>query len=851
MAVFGLGSYDEPIVLSDDEDATHVENELNRWNDSPSSSPHISLVVKDHSAYLSPLPIMAVPVPTLPTTVARQKRKRQESVVASGSNASASDRPAKKKKKKQKQKVPQDSGRLGKSDQDSLHHSEYRSIPARYWDVYLSGGDSHRTADFSQAASGHSMRSITTPEGHPLVSAPPYWPSSTERRNHDSHHAQYSSLPHASEDGPLRYPPDVHTRGYPTLPPQPLPAPRPPKSVSGAHRSPVQVASFSSVYLSQVDTPLREVSSTLDESLRRLQVLSASLIADTTSSLAPIPAKPRVASSHTTHDKRRIGKLNDKANAACFDLGSPSLLPSTSSTLPPPVAGRTVILAHLPKKFRQANFVTKWAQRFGAVTRLELDSKPGKALVEYRQAAHAEAAFTSFKLHGEGREHIRVYWYKGAGSSLSVPATRTSRTDIEEGEIEEGELLEAANVYVTTKSKKKKGKKKAQAVEKRPHDPAPIVPRRLTHGNTIASSSSRYSARPVVPPLPPPRPPLEERFSDAPVVAEDNVSEEEMDMDSEDDYPEQLSASSSPPLLATLLPVSPGGLDAGSWEVDMDLAMSSPTASFAHLPPSIASRRTSFKRSRSPPILSAEGHRPGSLISIPEPRPHGQSLEATETPKFSNAKLPTSDSSGLSATPEPATPAMDECIVSLMNDATPLVCEDHNTAISLDDLAVSFINESIQGVTALIPQPQPMKLPPLPIPHPLPPKPPSPTVLTPQSHVVSPTMSIPTPQLSESVQLQVRKKRLEEYIAASKELLGKISVAKTKSEKNMFMRLLKERQLAMDHDLRGGPASPSTPGARVASAMPIPVSKSTPFRWPQTPREVVIDISDDEADGAS
>lgn len=30
MAVFGLGSHDEPIVVSDDEDATHVENELNR-----------------------------------------------------------------------------------------------------------------------------------------------------------------------------------------------------------------------------------------------------------------------------------------------------------------------------------------------------------------------------------------------------------------------------------------------------------------------------------------------------------------------------------------------------------------------------------------------------------------------------------------------------------------------------------------------------------------------------------------------------------------------------------------------------------------------------------------------------
>ncbi|KAH9852374.1 hypothetical protein C2E23DRAFT_885867 [Lenzites betulinus] len=852
MAVSGLGSFDEPIVLSDDEDATHVENELNRWNDSPSSSTQNSPVATDYVAY--PPQSTLAPAPIHTAAAASKKRKRQECAVASGSVPSTLERRG--KKKKQKQKAHQDPGHPGKSTPESVLQYELRNTPARQWTTSRMGADPYHPTDTTNEHVA--MRSITAVDTRHPIGAPPYWSLDQARGYYEQYHAQHSSALYTSHDGPSRCLPSGDTT-YPPLHPPPPPAPpssRIPKCTSTAPRSLFDPVS-SSVYLSQQDAPYGEVSSTLEESLRRLHDLSASLMAKTgssaTSTTVPLPVLP-----HTELDKRKIGRLNDTANAAHFDLKSPTLLPSPQPTLSFPVTGRTIVLAHLPKKFRNMDFVTKWARRFGVVARLELEPKPGKALVEYEQTAHAKAAFTSLRLRGEGREHIRVYWYKGTASSLSGLAVAT---DIEEGEIEEGEVVEVANVPVTTKpKKKKKGKKKAQAVERRLVDLVPVAPYQPTHDRTGQSFPSQVAARSVQAPFLPPRPPLEERFSDAPLI--DTTGEEEMDMDSEDDYLEQLSVTSSPPLLTTVLAVPLSEADIQDWEVDMDVALSSPAAGFAQLPSPTTSQHASFRGSRSSSLSSADERRTSLAVSPLEPREPGQPHLATKPTELSNGQPAASTSVGSSATPEPATPdtlslgpalasiivSNSESIVSSVAKAMP---SSHNSAINLDDLAVSFITETIQGVTAL--PPSPPKLPAPVSAHPLPSKPPSPTAPVFEPRTAPPAMSLSTPtppQLSESVQLQARKKRLEQHITASKELLAKIAVAKTKSEKMMFMRLLKERQLAMDNDLRSGPASPSTPGARVAPATPTPVSKSTPFRWPQTAREMIIDISDSESDGA-
>ncbi|OBZ67785.1 hypothetical protein A0H81_12185 [Grifola frondosa] len=64
-----------------------------------------------------------------------------------------------------------------------------------------------------------------------------------------------------------------------------------------------------------------------------------------------------------------------------------------------------------------------------------MDVKAGKGFVEFASAAQADAAYNSPRLPGgEGREHIRVWWFRrdNAGGAK----------EMEEGELEEGELPE-------------------------------------------------------------------------------------------------------------------------------------------------------------------------------------------------------------------------------------------------------------------------------------------------------------------------------------------------------------------------------------------------------------------------
>ncbi|KAF7795642.1 hypothetical protein EIP86_006807 [Pleurotus ostreatoroseus] len=93
---------------------------------------------------------------------------------------------------------------------------------------------------------------------------------------------------------------------------------------------------------------------------------------------------------------------------------------------PLPEPRRTLIMDPLPKKYRNASFVRWWAMRFGpqdAVTlRIEVDG--GKALVEFATPDVARAAFNSPRIYGEGKEHIRVWWYR-------------ADLELEEGEIDE------------------------------------------------------------------------------------------------------------------------------------------------------------------------------------------------------------------------------------------------------------------------------------------------------------------------------------------------------------------------------------------------------------------------------
>ncbi|EIW54830.1 uncharacterized protein TRAVEDRAFT_73928 [Trametes versicolor FP-101664 SS1] len=839
MAVFGLGSHDEPIVVSDDEDATHVENELNRWNGSSPSSSSSSPVVREylHAPYRPIIQAAPAYAPTLPTVHLNQKRKRQEIDSASGSALSHPIADAPGRRTKKKQKARQDASLATQHARvASLKYEQY-DRSERHWSTAWSGNDWTYPPGYLPAQHAPGLDSTLDAD------VPMYRMSDMGRGHPDPLRVPYPPVSYSQQAGPSWHPPD----------------------------------------------------SALGDSLRRLQALSDSLVAKSIGPSMPVstqtsPPPPNVATPPTDTDKRHIGKFDDKTNAASFDLHSPTLLSPSTPALPPPTLSRTVVVAHLPKKFRHLDFVTSWAERFGVITRLELDPKPGKALVEYESAAHAEAAFASFKLRGGGKEHIRVYWYRGSPASVSTSAARHSYADVEEGELEEGEVLEGVITPAPpkTRSKKKKGKKKAQLLEQRLTDLAPVPPYKLTQVISLRSDAA-YAAPPSISPT---RPSLEERFTDAPVLDSrgwEGDMEAEMEMDSEDDDLQRFSPLGSPQLLATLISTPFEDADSEDWEADMDVEASSPIREETPPLPLSPPRQTSpsalrprfLKRPRALSPSSLEEHRPSPAASAAEDRRKGlesaiATSKARPTP-WSSVTAPSAISSGTSATSEPVTPfdilenphapvaivvssepVVSPAMITAHDAAAPSAAKIDKPAISLEDLAVSFITESIQSAVAPAPlRPPESSLPPKPstLPsRPLLADPPLLQIPVPRlpvlSHPSAPSATS-TPQLSGAAQLLAKKKRLEDHITASKELLGKIAVCKSKAEKATLMRLLKEKQRAMDVEMNGGHAPPSTPGASVAPATPTPAPKATPFRWPQTARELIIDISDSEDEAAS
>ncbi|KAI0641318.1 hypothetical protein C8Q79DRAFT_302095 [Trametes meyenii] len=866
----GVGSYFEPIfIYSDEEDAADVENELDRWNDSPSGSIKESPVLSYTASYTSHTKNPASsPSSTshAPATSPNLKRKWQDMEVSSvGLPPVPPEVPAKRSKKKKQKKNRTDLVSLPEEPQTPLFKYESFNPSERQW------------------ASGWSGNSFGSAVARPLPPMPVANASMTEPRWVST--SSYAHIPF--QQGSSRYHPDTDSAyRRPPSPPSVQPHKRPLSSLASAFRGRADPTSFRA---SRAEAATQPISTPLDDSLRRLQELSASLLSQSVQFPAVVTTEARIPPAALDSDKRKIGKADDKNHNGLFDLTPPA---PPSPALPLPIASRTVVVTHLPKKFRVQTFVSTWAKRFGHVARLELEVKAGKALVEFDRPQQAEAAFASPKLRGDGKEHIRVYWYQGSTSSPLPPTTRAG--EVEEGEIEEGEVVEVAPPPPLKTKKKKKGKKKAQTLEDRftntvvaPVSRAPpTAAAHIDHPTPPHSSSSQsfssYSTHATSSSVPSLRLSLEERFSDV-LPAIDGVWEEEMELDSEDDYPRDTSLAPSPPLVATVIDNDISMDDANvaewEWEADMDVAVSSPLHEInepvaspipLHAVPA-PSKSTSLKRLRSPSPSEVGVHCPSPAKKSDLETPWGEPKILDTTRSEGAMRLctvPCSDtSSGTSATPEPATPdessaSTNVAIISLSTpqdttgtqvQETSIHAPTHSKAmkstVDLEELAVSFITESIQGIVAPLPSlpkaslPIPSSKSSLPPPHPSLPEIPPPLQLP----APIPVPSV-TPHTSEAAQLLAKKKRLEEYITTSKVLLAKIAAAKTKAEKDTLMRLLKEKQREMDSALQGNRASPSTPNVRAPSTSSTPVPKMPPFRWPETPREMIIDISDDEAD---
>ncbi|KAI0331733.1 hypothetical protein GY45DRAFT_557142 [Cubamyces sp. BRFM 1775] len=858
MAIHGLGSFSEPIVISDEEDAALVESELNRWNDSPSSSTSHSPSVRDvpltGKTIVHAWSMQASAPPS-------QKRKRQGSEANNGEASSSSmTEGAAKRVKKQKDRT-EHSHPPKPSFASPSTYGAHDSIGSPWMDTWPRSDIGHPWPVSSSTSNRHSV--LSPIDTSPATSMSRPWPTPRSRR----------SSTNLDVNAPPFYPLEGLSWGVPIGDAAYCPPPSPPRR---SHASPSYAAHGTSsrdIRPPRSEVPSRPISSALDDSLRRLEALSASLLA--VSAKAPAPTKGS-APIPIGDDRRRIGKYEDRSDFGLFDFTAVAHADPSSTDLPIPHVTRTIVLAHLPKKFRVRTFVEAWARRFGTFLRLELDVKAGKALVEYSSPSAADAAFSSLKLRGGGKEHIRAYWFRGPSTSPSVTPTVPAAAEVEEGEIEEGEVVEVAPP--SKAKKKKKAKKKAQGLEDRITDPG--MPSSSSHQTILSTSSSTPSIASAEAPRPPGhvhRPSLEERFSDVP-VAIDEVWEEEMDLASEDDYPLETSVVLSPQLVATtILSQSDDGM-LEDWEADMDVEVLSEVGLRSPriaLGGEISSPTIPIKRPRSPSADDLEEHRPNPIKGVLEVR--RKELEASLVKSKSElASRPTtsvaSNTSGTSATPEPATPSdlstgIDvafevvghvESIVGVgVKEPVAIVppaIKQKDSGMNFDDLAESLIKESIRAVAPRPAPPAPSSIPSLP-PRPVsvsllaPSLPPKPVSLAsslvmssvPVVPLVSPAPAAPTtPQGSQAAQLLAKKQRLEDYITASKRLLAQISAAKTKMEKDSLMRQFKEKQRAMDLELKGNAATSSAP-------TPSPTPPLKVARWPETPRELIIDISDDEA----
>ncbi|RDX51767.1 hypothetical protein OH76DRAFT_1481280 [Lentinus brumalis] len=679
MSVHSSGSYVEPIVVSDEEDAAFVENELSRWTDSSNSSSNTP-TYNPYTSYFTPVespssptlpraaPITApapVPAPAEPL-VSGQKRKwtdmREPGTSGQPYHQQENHGGGKKKKKQKKERQAQQRAAASKPQRTApappamdANFTDFSSFPFMQqnpYDAFYPYGmgyampmDAYQSGTPAFVSPEEEYRPTDGPLWNPserpsMLSAlaTPWYPPNTSYSRYESH-----SEPSSASRPQVR----------PPTPPPDLPSP--PIATARAHPAEQLTSSPASNAPPPLDLSSmlsQPFDSSLSERLKQLEAISASLLAlangqgpsqQPSSSLPadpihlppvepppirrePPPSSrivPEIAPVRPPGEslKRLIGMPEDKGNNGYFDLKMPNLEPPAPTAPIPPVAEFTLVMAHLPKKFRTTHFVMSWAKRHGTPVRVVVDTKNGKALVEWVGARAVESAFTSMRLRGDGKEHIRVYHYRGDQPPPPRPppsqgAVKVEK-EIEEGEIEEGEVIEVGG---KSKKKRNKGKKKALDLEQRLSQPVipapppaaearPPPPHFAGLGDidlaAVLSAVSRVQAFATPTPTPTEtRPQLIDRFTDPPAVVPTRAEaeaeeEEEMELESDEDG-EKLSPlpSAPPPVTAARSTESSDyqeedmdldeedGASAGDADVDedegymhMDMDMSSPSPS--------------------------------------------------------------------------------------------------------------------------------------------------------------------------------------------------------------------------------------------------------------------------------
>lgn len=549
----------------------------------------------------------------------------------------------------------------------------------------------------------------------------------------------------------------------------------------------------------------------------------------------PQPAPPTHPSALPRHlVKKIVGMTVDLDPIKAHGIFS-----STSNPTPP--LDRTLVMECLPKKFRQVDFVRKWAKRFGPLEHVELDGRCGKALIIWDDAKMAREAWSSPRFQsGDGREHIRVYWYRVAG------------VEFEEGEIEEWELedIEKLKVKATLPRPPPPSGSSKQKNTTQTRGPSVVPSANVSSSSqlrpTVTSASSKIhpsrlalfsspqthhiTPQPPQHESPPPLPhPAAQRSS--PVRALNVVgpcTEEAMDIGSDDEPdlsspPDQFDADAymveanemvprplnesiakpssflrtdsslpPPPLLVHDSSVSsssesnpsppplppsaePPPSKVHNAKVSLSAKQKDLEARLARGRLELAARDNTSRTGLGSPVLSTTTNKiqtrsaavaPDSIVTSSSPSTSTEKLrqlvQASKKTKLvtTGVSHKAAHNAPLSSSSVKESSSLRDSAVSPNIASATLATSTQSPAndVNLDDLATSFIVETIQAVVPLHPS--------------LPPKP----------------ISMPPPsKSSEKVELAAKQAALEKHIAETKLLMGKLQTAKTKAEKENIM----------------------------------------------------------------
>jgi len=391
---------------------------------------------------------------------------------------------------------------------------------------------------------------------------------------------------------------------------------------------------------------------------------------------------------------------------------------SNASYMPNPAC--TIVMEQLPKTHRTIEFAKQWAKKATGVLPLSIvvDPPSAKALVEFPSAKLARKAWESprlgteygglksHQLKGKPRtDQIRVWWYRvdGIGAGAGVG-------EIEEGEIDD-DTLDRKGQPEPKKARKarlarERLERATQRAAMRASRPELVVQAKVAKEEVDSIASSREA-------------------SVAPVEAQDPAT-----------------ATAAIPIPAPVFAVTTAPTNLS----DMKRAL---LAKQKELEEKIAQSKLEMSKMTS------------ALPPAPTPPPPPVVVEDSKAVEDRLRKLVLQSQKAKA----PAAMPLALPTPSTTGESTPTSIQVHTSTVSsfsLEDLAVSFITETIstlqQSGSAPAPRPQPIRQ-----------------------------------NSNTKEELAARQKRLEEYIADSKMLMTQLTQARTKQEKDRLLALMREK----------------------------------------------------------